>query len=416
MVSKTASFGIMLCVLTIQLPFQNFFLNQTVLSVFGTNISIFTVGLLFIFIIKDIKIKISYVFLIAIFVFVSLYYAFIIDFYAKDTNIAIKIINNSIMYLYVFMVFYVFDMLFKKNTKFMSVFISISFYIFIVLFIYLLMHSTGVFSLDENNILHGFKNLNMRPRLFSIESSMAVTVFITFGIFAVLKHNSFVFKTFLYLSIVIGLFLLQSKGGFIIFSIIAFVYFINLKIYTKVIISVFFILSILFFLEDIRFMLHSFWQKFDDSVSLTTRLTMIVAAICSLFKYPLGVGFGAYLFYFDESIILAKDIVTSICNGLGLSPNFDELNTYLVSQLNYSTKTLLFDCIMFFGWIGAFVFFYFHYCIYKKIREVLELKILFLFLFFSHSCFVNSMYLYHYWAAFAFMYNYRSIKACQKEF
>jgi len=210
----------------------------------------------------------------------------------------------------------------------------------------------------------------------------------------------------LILCIIYGCILLGSKGGLLTLLFLGILGLKYIRWQSKILfVSIGIIAIVISFSHIINYMINVGYNL-EKYSSLTTRLTMILAAIISLFHNPIGSGFGSYLIFFDSNIIEAKKVVEMILNYFGIIPIFYEVNTYLYSAKNYATKSMLFNLIMFFGWFGLIIFVYLHYKIYKKIGRNTALRLLFLFLLIEHIFFVDSLYLYNFWFAFAFIYNY----------
>ncbi len=403
-------YDFLIIILLIQIPFQNFFLNQTALGVFGSNMSLIAINFFFVIILlarlNYLKIYKKYLIVFLMYMVITFVFLLFSGFYIKSLNLIAKTLNNIIFYSQPFIVFYIFNYLYKINSRLIKISISMSLYIFLFLLLYLILNAYGIFTLDTNPILHGIENGNMRLRLFSSESSMAATVFITFGIIASMRFDNIYFKSFIILCILYGSVLLQSKGAFLILLIICMWSLKFLKLHHKIFL-IFLITSLLALsLNSIMNYLLNIQLQIEKYTSFSTRLTAILAAIISLFYYPLGSGFGAYLTFFDANIIEAKKITEIIFSCFGLVPNFSEVDSYLSSAAAYCAKTMLFNSIMFFGWLGLMLFVYLHYQIYRKIGINPTLKLLFLYLLLSHVLFVDSLYLYHFWFAFALIYNY----------
>ncbi len=408
--SNEYRYDFLVIILLIQIPFQNFFLNQTPLGIFGSNMSLITVNLFFVIIFLSqtnyLKFSKEYLMTLMVFLFITLISLLFGDLFIKNTNLIIKTVKNLIFYSQPFIVFYVFNYFYKTDSSLIKVSISMSLYIFLFLLVYLLLHSCGIFTLDTNSILHGIENSNMRPRLFSSESSMAVTVFITFGVMASMRFDNIYFKILIMLCILYGSVLLQSKSAFLTLFLVGIWSLKSFKLQYKLILIFSSIALLLLSFSSMMNYLLNIQYSIEEHTSFSTRLTMILAGIISLFYYPFGSGIGTYLNFFDSNIIEAKKVTELIFNYFDLVPNFSEVNTYLTSAVSYSTKSMLFNVIMYFGWLGLMLFIYLHYLIYKKIGINPALKILFLFLVLTHIFFVDSLYLYHFWFAFALIYNY----------
>ncbi|PJG83507.1 hypothetical protein [Caviibacterium pharyngocola] len=401
--------SLILFILISCIPFQNFILNQSSLGIFGTNLSMPIFYLLFSYYtiknIKKLKVNKSQVFFIGYILLITLLFLLFSDFQVKGVNLVIKAINNMLIYSQPFIVFYIFNKFFKER-EYILISIKVCFFIFIFLLSILILTKLNILNLDDIAIFNGIPNHNMRPRLFSMESSHAVTVFITFGMISLLGSESKIYRIVIYIMLCLGIFLLQSKSGILLFFIISIFLFNKLKFQVKLILVLF--MSILFYQymqENFSLYFNNILLGFEEYTSFTTRTTLILAGILSLFIYPLGTGFGAYISLFDNSIQNSMELMNSIFIIIGLIPNFSEVETYLIEANNYSTKSLFFDFIMYFGVFGLLFFYKFHKTIYNNINNNIIL-FFFIFLTLNHTFFVDSVYLYNFWFGFAFIYNY----------
>lgn len=396
-----------LLIILFQLPFQNFFLNQSILGVFGTNFSMPLIYMMSMLIfLQNKKISLTILLLLVFTIAISLVFLLVTGNDGKNINLLLKLFNNLVVYSQPFVVFYFFNSLFGKYSNLLEFSIRLCRWIFFVLFIYLIFHYFNIFSLDDNYIVHGIANENKRPRLFSMESSHAGTVFTVFFFIASLNMQSRIKKYVMILFFAFGIFLLNSKGSILVFFILCYFFLLFNHFIKMIFLNVFLLVVLYIYKENIYYFIEPLLIGFEEYTSLTTRTTMVCAAIVSLLYYPIGTGFASYLVLFDECILVAKEIIKNVFYFFNLSPNFIELDKYFISSSSYSTKSIFFDSLMYFGWIGLFVFAYYHIKLFNLAKYNGILMFLFLYLLCSHIFFVDSTYLYHFWLSYALIYNY----------
>lgn len=404
-------YKIVIYLLIILIPFQDFFLKNTSLNMIGTNASLILVYVFFFFFLlsnKKIILSKKYLLITLIIFFLSFYFLLNVNLFVfNNTNMFIKIIKNIVFYSQIIIVFYIFNKIYIDYPKLIISSLNIVSFIYILFIIYMIIYYLFGYSLDTNNIIHASKNGNMRFRLFSYESSMGVVVFLTYGLLTLLNDNKNKFlRILIIISIMFGLSIFQSKGAIIVMILIVFLLLNSFKNVIIFILAISIISTV--YIENIINYLSITTEGINQYSSFSTRVGMIFASILSLFYHPLGTGIGTYIYTFNDMIIQSINILTDLFNKIGLVPIFYEMEMYLHTSKSYGTKSLLFDSIMMLGWIGLYIYLKFIYRVWNKVKltKNLVIKVLFIYLTFTQSFLVDSSYLYEFWFAYALIYNY----------
>lgn len=400
-------FFVLLCIILITMPFQDFILKNTTLSQFGVNMSLLPLDFTFLIIIllklKRIRINKKIIIFLFILLNISLFLTLFSPLYIKNINLFIKLIKNIVFYAQPFIIFYTFNFFFKRYSLYVIA-IKLSRIIFIILFIYTILSFFAILQLDQNPIIHATENSNMRFRLFSEESSLAATVYIVFGLVSLINMKHYIRYIFIFF-LLSGLIVIASKGALITLLILTiFVTEMRYKLIIAILFLIFYILYDDYLLEYILKMSNGL----NEYTSFTTRLGMILAGIISLVHFPFGTGIGTYLYYFDSNIRDSIHILESYLPTINLVPLTDEMNMYLYSAENYGTKNMFFNLIMMFGVFGIYIFYKLNNIIYNHMKLCTHntvFKFLFWYLVITQVLFTNSLYLYHYWFAYAILHN-----------
>lgn len=344
------------------LPFQDLFLNKSILGVIGGSPSIpFIILSALIFLKYNKK---AFIFFLS-FLLVSLAASLLGILLGHETRIAdpkyVLLAKNITSFLiYALAIFVLRYGIAWRNG--LALFVAIS-----IMFIGIV--SSGV--LDANAVVHGTLNGNMRPRGFSTESSIfgASIVVMTMTYAAVVKNG--LSRILAILICLASLYLAQSKGSItILFFSIVLSYIIrmnlNVSLLTKVASIV--VVVLLFAAFVIEPLLRLFLTDIEEYTSLATRSTLIVSAIQVLLWNPLGVGFGDYAAalssYIGSSIHLIQ-------NSSPLMLNFSEVFGYSISRSTdyLSTKSMFFDVAIYFGWLGVIALIVYTFHVLRETRR-----------------------------------------------
>ncbi|MDC3154819.1 O-antigen ligase family protein, partial [Pelagibacteraceae bacterium] len=153
--------------------------------------------------------------------------------------------------------------------------------------------------------------------------------------------GSYIIDAFIILVLVIALFLLESKLGYVIFAILNFIIIFTMLFSFKVNFRIFFLLLIF------ALVLYLTYQFFDDKVERASRLILnydhpsfniranfALASLYLMYQYPiLGVGLNNFKFYLEEAIYgLVSISWINIKTEADIDGNSAlELNSYLYS-------------------------------------------------------------------------------------
>jgi hypothetical protein len=122
--------------------------------------------------------------------------------------------------------------------------------------------------------------------------------------------------------------------------------------------------------------------------SVSTRGTMILTSVWTLVTHPLGMG---YFGYFDAVYTNGPKVMNAISSLFPRVFNFHEVSNYFIfgTIKSVSTKTLLFDWVIFFGMFTVVLGYKFCSFTIKKAKSIdLVLLIMLLFIFMSISLYV----------------------------
>ena len=241
------------------------------------------------------------------------------EFYVYNKNLLIKhfeaFISLSLLH---FLVYFLLVLVFYK--------LSLNLLKNFVFFIFLFLTLAGLIEyLDSEklSIFHSAPKDYERLRLFTAEPSHAVLLYLIFSLLSLFFIENVSLKIFISILSGIIFILINSKGGFITLFFISIILFLkkikNIK-YTVVLLLILVIASYLF----VRFALPSIYVDINKFTSFSTRFSGLISVILILFKYPLGLGYGSYLFYYpkisDQSYEIANALFINLF-GIPLSYN-----------------------------------------------------------------------------------------------
>jgi hypothetical protein len=257
---------------------------------------------------------------------------------------------------------FVYTILSRGTNTLNSLFKAI-FYLQVFLAIYLLFE---VFFLKKTTIFMSFLHANplkyYRVRLLTAEESWIGTVltfFVFVPIFLVnyleyskrikIKVFSISFFIFLYYTVVS-----ESKGYLLIVLVSILPMFIGYIYKNKKLSKMLFIMLPLVLVITIFVFLvlkTTIETQIHTSITFGTRITSYLSALKIFLTHPFGVGWSGFIYYFPETI-------RETINGSWVSTlNLEEIKGYLLSAKGLSTKTELFDGLIY-GGIGFLVFYY----------------------------------------------------------
>jgi hypothetical protein len=88
--------------------------------------------------------------------------------------------------------------------------------------------------------------------------------------------------------------------------------------------------------------------------SFSTRLSGLISAVLVLVNYPLGLGYGSYLFYYPKILDQSYEIANALFTNLfGISLSYAEIS-YIISTGKYvGAKAGIPQAVMLSGWVGV---------------------------------------------------------------
>jgi hypothetical protein len=300
---------------------------------------------------KNLKLFILYMIVSFVSSLVLLYYLILTRgvLHAYDKNLFIKhfeaFISLSLLHFIVY--FLLILVCYNLSSKLLKNFVFLSF-IFLTL-------AGFVEYLDPEklSILHATPKNYERLRLFTAEPSHAVLLYLIFSLLSLfLVENAFLKIFILILSGIIFV-LINSKGGFITILLASITLFLKNVKKIKYAVLLLLILPIAFYLF-LKFAFPSIHWDINMGTSFSTRLSGLISAVLVLVNYPLGLGYGSYLFYYPKILDQTYEIANALFTNLfGISLSYAEIS-YIISTGEYvGAKAGIPQAIVLGGWIGV---------------------------------------------------------------
>lgn len=279
---------------------------------------------------------------------------------------SVSVLNKSIFassyYLVYFFTIY--------TVNFLSKFITKEFLIKLINFISTILIVIVCVEYINPNILSGFHlsmdgyDVGTRLRLLSPEPSIAAFTFNMFLLTAIAFSRVKAFVIVLWIAMLGGNFLIGSKSALLLIMCGGIlVFYFNMTFVQKIkylILLIPIVIIIGFFAY--YFVLPALIADIDNFTSVSTRLITSLWAICSLFYYPLGEGFGTYTVYFSLPLTNAINIAESV---MPFSLNLSEINAMINTGEYLTAKSgILFSIIHSGIFTIAFYYLLFKYAFY----------------------------------------------------
>lgn len=283
--------------------------------------------------------------------------------------------ENILIKVFKVLTYYGIIILFIRHLRFLFMRISLKELcttITVLLFIFLFLLVFEYINLPYSFMnLHYTNPISNRIRFLTSESSYSGTIAIilfVMGIYLSKFSDSKMFAMFLKLLASIFIFLyatLTASKGFMSTILIVILLFIIISLYKRNRKSLFLIpfLIIGLFVAYIGLkdeLMKAFMMDIEGSTSLTTRLGTIIVSLVIFIKYPLGVGIGAYLYYFVDNLSIAQQYTSIVLNKVFniYSLNFSEFNNFYYSGNGMSAKSWFFNNLLFNGFFAIFLYGY----------------------------------------------------------
>lgn len=325
-----------------------------------------------------------------------------------DKNIIIKFFESffSLPLLH-FIVFYLLVICFFKinGDKINKIF-------FIVAIFLILCGLLELFYPEALYFIHIDKYEYNRLRITSAESSHAVLNFSIFILMYLITETSNIKKLIVLLLSFFIFIKIGSKGAFIsLFFAFVIAILLNSKNYKIALILLIPFLVAMFHI--VKFVIPAIVIDINNFTSFSTRLTALMSIFYILIFYPIGTGYGSYLYFFPGILISSYNGINSIFKAIfNVNINFNEINEMVTTGINVGAKAAVPQFVMFSGWFGLlflFAIFYtsFKYLKYLKEKEKIKDLILFRFmlLFLIFQLFIGSecTLIYSIWLPFAYL-------------
>jgi hypothetical protein len=281
---------------------------------------------------------------------VFLYYLIITgeELYAYNKNLLIKhfeaFISLSLLHFIVYFLFVL--VCYNLSPKLLKNFVFLSF-IFLTLVGFI-----EYLDPEKLSILHATPKDYERLRLFTAEPSHAVLLYLIFSLLSLfLVKNVFLKILILILSGMIFV-LIKSKGGFITILLASIILF--LKNIKKIKYAVFLLLMLpIAFYLFLKFAFPSLYIDINKGASFSTRFSTLISTILVLVNYPLGLGYGSYLFYYPKILDQSYEIVNALFTDLfGISLSYKEISDIISTGEHLGAKSGIPQAIVFSGWVG----------------------------------------------------------------
>jgi len=361
------------------------------------SLMIFFAPLIFVFILvvknfkvlltKNLKLFILYMIVSFVISLIILYYLILTkgEFYVYNKNLLIKhfeaFISLSLLHFLVYFLLVLVCYNLSPNLLKNFVFLIFLFLTLVGLIEYL--------DPEKLSIFHSVPKDYERLRLFTTEPSHAVLLYLIFSLLSLFFAENVSLKIFISILSGIIFILINSKGGFITFFLISIILFLkkikNIK-YALLLLLMLLIASYLL----VKFAFPSLYVDINNFTSFSTRFSALISVIIILFKYPLGLGYGSYLFYHPKILDQSYEIANALFTNLfGIPLSYAEISDMISTGKNIGAKAGIPQAVMFSGWVGVIFWLIIFINILKYIKRlnintskkiILEILILYIFI------------------------------------
>ncbi|GIU70239.1 MAG: hypothetical protein KatS3mg002_1475 [Candidatus Woesearchaeota archaeon] len=221
------------------------------------------------------------------------------------------------------------------------------------------------------NAFHNFSKGYDRLRLLNMEPSHAGLNYFILFLLTLLLVKSFKLKLLLALSGFTVLVFIGSKGLFIS---IAFALFGTLLCNKRLIKDVKILFGLLFVFLLIVYInysiiLEAFIIDIEKFTSFSTRGSGFLGSVLTLFQYPLGTGYGTYIYFYprllEEGYIILNNMFTSI---IGINLSRLEINEMIETGRNIGAKAGIPQAVVMNGWLAVIFFLFLFIYLYKTVK------------------------------------------------
>jgi hypothetical protein len=325
------------------------------------SLMIFLAPLIFVFILvvknfkipltKNLKLFVLYMIVSFVSSLVLLYYLILTEgeLYAYNKNLLIKhfeaFISLSLLHFIVY--FLLVLVCYNLSPKLLKNFVFLSF-IFLTL-----VGFVEYLDPEKLSILHATPKNYERLRLFTAEPSHAVLLYLIFSLLSLFLVENVFLKSFILIVSGIIFILIDSKGGFITILLASIILFSKNIKKIKYAVSLLLILPVAFYLF-LKFALPALYIDINKGTSFSTRFSGLISVVLVLVSYPLGLGYGSYLFYYPQILDRSYEIANALFTDLfGISLSYAEISYMISTGENIGAKAGIPQVIMFSGWVGV---------------------------------------------------------------
>jgi len=223
------------------------------------------------------------------------------------------------------------------------------------------------------NAFHSFSKGYERLRLFNMEPSHAGLNYFILFLLTLLLVKSFILKLLLSLSGFTVLIFIGSKGLFISIAFALFGTLLCNKRFIKDVKVLFGLLFVFLLIVYINYsiILEALITDIEKFTSFSTRASGFLGSVLTLFQYPLGTGYGTYIYVYprllEEGYIILNNMFTSI---IGINLSRLEINDILETGINLGAKAGIPQAVVMSGWLSVMFFLFLFIYLFKTIRRL----------------------------------------------
>jgi hypothetical protein len=205
---------------------------------------------------------------------------------------------------------------------------------------------------EKLSMFHSIPKDYERLRLFTAEPSQAVLLYLIFSLLSLFLAENVSLKIFISILSGIIFILINSKGGFITILLVSIILFLKNIKNIKYAILLLLILLIAFYLF-LKFAFPLLYIDINEGTSFSTRFSSSISVVLVLVNYPLGLGYGSYLFYYPKILDQSYEIANALFTNLfGIPLSYAEISDMISTWRNLAPKAGMQQSIMFNGWVG----------------------------------------------------------------
>ncbi|MBX0310559.1 MAG: hypothetical protein JHC31_01940 [Sulfurihydrogenibium sp.] len=300
---------------------------------------------------KNIKLFIQYIIVSFTISLILLYYLVLTkgEFYAYNKNLLIKhfeaFISLSLLHFLVYFLLVLVCYNLSPNL--------LRNFVFLIFLFLTLVGFIEYLDPEKLSMFHSTSKDYERLRLFTAEPSQAVLLYLIFSSLSLFFIENVFLKIFISILSGIIFILINSKGGFITLFFISVILFLkkikNIKS-TVILLLILVIASYLF----VKFAFPSLYIDINNFSSFSTRFSSLISAILILFKYPLGLGYGSYIFYYPKILEQSYEIANALfINLFGIPLSYTEISDMISTGENIGVKAGIPQSVMLNGWVAV---------------------------------------------------------------